>query len=309
MAGKQIAFKRPGRCAIVALAAAACAAGAAVPSVAAAAFPGKNGKIVFNRGGDIWTINARGRDLTRLTKNRHYEETPYFSPSSRRIVFMRAIGRNLDIFKMKANGNRVRRLTSHRAGDYDPAFSPNGRRIVFGSNRSGDSELYVMKADGTKVRRLTAHPGSDGSPEFSPNGKLIVFDHQADPQAYIKLFTIGAGGKNLSRVTTSGNNIQETHPSFSPKGDRILFEHFDLNSDEDGLYTVQPDGSNLRGITSRLFDAQAAFSPNGRRIAFLQEFCPGIECKSTISVIDSRGGDRRKLVRADSGTTLNWGRR
>ena len=50
---------------------------------ASAAYPGKNGKIVFVKGGDLWKIDADGRSLTRLTKTSKEESAPTWSLSGR----------------------------------------------------------------------------------------------------------------------------------------------------------------------------------------------------------------------------------
>ncbi len=58
---------------------------------AEATFPGKNGKIAFqsDRGGDheIYTMNADGTKIVKLTTNPTEDEDPAFSPDGKKIAF------------------------------------------------------------------------------------------------------------------------------------------------------------------------------------------------------------------------------
>src|SRR3712207_753766 len=69
---------------------------ASAPATAGATFPGVNGRIVFvripptNDPPDIWTMNAEGGDLRRLTDNGDvFDTVPSPSPDGTRIVFKR----------------------------------------------------------------------------------------------------------------------------------------------------------------------------------------------------------------------------
>jgi hypothetical protein len=54
-------------------------------SPASATFPGKNGKIVFNRGGDLYTSSATGGSVKRLTKTGGTSGAKW-SPDGKRIA-------------------------------------------------------------------------------------------------------------------------------------------------------------------------------------------------------------------------------
>jgi Tol biopolymer transport system component len=86
----------------------------AAPS-ALAAFPGANGKIVFD-------TNRDG---------------------------------NYEIYTMNAGGGGQTRLTNNTAVDTLPAWSADGTKIAFSTGRDGNYEIYTMNADGTGQTRLT----------------------------------------------------------------------------------------------------------------------------------------------------------
>ena len=142
--------------------------------------PGRNGKIVFTSyrdGGspEIYTMEADGSNVQRLTNNPAPDFSPKWSPDGSRIAFGSVRDNNVDIYVMNADGSNQTRLTNNPGSDSSPEWSPDGTRIVFESIRDGNSEIYVINADGSNQTRLTNNPGTDESPEWSPDGTRIVF--------------------------------------------------------------------------------------------------------------------------------------
>jgi Tol biopolymer transport system component len=70
-----------------ALAVVGCAASAAAP--AQATFPGANGKVVFSKGGDLWTINPDGTGLAQVTSGPDTDTVPKWSPDGSAVAFER----------------------------------------------------------------------------------------------------------------------------------------------------------------------------------------------------------------------------
>jgi Tol biopolymer transport system component len=95
---------------------------------AEAAFPGKNGKIVFES-----------------FKNANYE-----------------------IYSMNPNGTTPVNLTQNLKSDFDPAVSPDGKKIAFVSARDGNEEIYVMNAlDGSMQQNRTNTAAYDAFPDWA----------------------------------------------------------------------------------------------------------------------------------------------
>ena len=132
-----------------------------VASTATAAFPGKNGKIVFqtNRYGngddEIYTSNADGTNRVNLTRNTARDSFPHWSADGRRIVFASNRDGNDEVFTMDDVGRDVRQLTSTKViNNRWPSWTSDGRilfqRVTPGSPR----DVFLMNADGTNTRPL-----------------------------------------------------------------------------------------------------------------------------------------------------------
>jgi TolB protein len=160
-------------------------------------------KIVFTslREGDldIYTMNADGSGVKRLTRELGYDGGPFFSPDGRWIVYRghhpkapeevkrykELLGQELvepmlmDLYVMRADGSRKRQITRLGGASFAPFFFPDSQRIIFASNyeNAGSSqfELYAVNRDGTRLERLTFAGGFNSFPMFSPDGKKLVW--------------------------------------------------------------------------------------------------------------------------------------
>ena len=129
---------------------------------AEAAFPGKNGLIVFasqrttgpgvdNPTGDyeIFTMNPDGTNVKQLTNNTVFDGDPAWSPTGKQIAFATNRDGNTEVYTMAADGTGQTNRTKNPALDDGATWSPDGTKIAFATNRDGNPEVYVMNADGS----------------------------------------------------------------------------------------------------------------------------------------------------------------
>ena len=136
-----------------------------VPSGAHAAFPGGNGKIAFQRGLEIYTMNSDGSAQTDISNNAATDRDAAWSPDGTQIAFASNRDGNYEIYKMNADGSGQTRLTNNAATDREPAWTSDGR-IVFdrgggtGGCGPGAAEIYIINADGSGQTNITNNPAT-----------------------------------------------------------------------------------------------------------------------------------------------------
>ena len=124
-----------------------------LPASAHATFPGANGKIAFERAGDIWTMNPDGSGQVNLTNTSATEHDPNWSPDGSKIVFKDG---TRGFFVMNADGSGVTDLGSGPTPDFYPAWSPDGTKIAFSAQTL---TIVAMMADNASVRWVVGHAG------------------------------------------------------------------------------------------------------------------------------------------------------
>ena len=249
---------------------------------------------------EIYVMDINGKNPRRLTKNRHADLHPSWSPDGKRLVFSskRDGGITYEIYVMDADGSNPQRLTNNGHNDYSPSWSPDGERIVFVSV----GEIYVMDTDGGNQQKLSQDDRKDNSPSWSPDGKRIAFTSEReghfinDTGMTSEIYVMDADGGNEHRLTV--NRRYDWQPVWSPSGKRIAFaadRKGDLESFD--IYVMEADGGNQRRLTKhRSPDDSPSWSPDGERIAFTS-FRGGT---SDIYVMDADGGNQRNLTKHGS---------
>ena len=247
------------------------------PSTAASDAPGPSGghrfslygRIAFDNFDDVWTIDADGTDLTRLTHSPGPDFDPSWSPDGTKIAFRSERSGEPEIWVMNADGTGQRRL----AAGLSPAWSPDGSLIAFAS--PGDqpcppgrgprcSGLSIINADGSGQHRV---PQTDGGeyPSWSPDGKRIAFNSNLSGDHLMYIVDVDVDGSHVVDLSRVGEGWQV---DWSPDGRSILFtSHRDHPDNYTDVYVMRPDGSAVRRLThDRAYTP--AWSPDGDNIVF-----------------------------------------
>jgi hypothetical protein len=231
-------------------------------SSAGATTPGPNGRIAFasSATSELYSVNADGGALRRLTWTTQTEQAPAWSPDGARIAYESLLD-GQHIWVMNADGSAQTRLTSggYAANDADPAWSPDGTQIAFGSTRSGNWNLWVLNADGSGIRQVSTVFGDD--PAWSPDGRRL---------AYLTLDgigVVGVDGSDPHTVTAAGGSA--SGPSWSPDGTQIVFSRNNAAGYPGELFIANADGSGEHQLTSDgASNARPSWSPDGTQITF-----------------------------------------
>jgi TolB protein len=192
---------------------------------------------------DIYSANADGSDLRRLSSSPRYDAEGTLSQDGKTIVFTSLRDGDLDIYTMNVDGTNVRRLTRTLGYDGGPFFSPDGKRIVYRARHPataadsaayvallGDNrvrplfmEIWLMNADGTEQRQVTHLGGDNFAPFFHPDGRRIIFasNHAKPGSREFDLYVVNLDGTGLERITTDPEF--DAFPMFSPDGTKLVW--------------------------------------------------------------------------------------
>lgn len=172
-------------------------------------------------------------------------------------------------------------LTSLPGGEFFPTFSPDGEQVAFSWNgtKQDNWDVYVTLVGSSDVRRLTTDPGEDARPTWSPDGRQIAFVRQRADDSTIHLVSPLGGAERRVGDFSGADSLD-----WSPDGQWLAVGNSGrLNFGT--LLLPQPAGKGPRGIhlvsvedgaarplivpESNRVDTKPAFSPDGRRLAYV----------------------------------------
>jgi len=186
-----------------------------------------------------------------------------------------------------------------------------------GNINVGHYGVFVLRPDGTTrlIRRcgVTCGPSSFA---WSPDGRQIAFDTNIPSRSTGSAGEIavmnadGSGFRVICTEATCGQGLDD--PQWSPDGSKLLFSNqgviafFGIGIPPSGIWVANADGSGIRKLTQRecqpgtpelvgcLYDSSAAWSPDGRSIAFsrLAQIVRGhVSPKTSVELMRTDGSD------------------
>ena len=135
--------------------------------------------VVFvRRDGDVYRVDADGKNLKRLTEGNKYVEF------------------------------RLSPKDAHGSTD-GPDVSPDGKRVAFVAVKDGVPNVFVIDIDGGNRRQVTARKAPCGRVKWSPDGKLLSF--VSFEGKYPQLFVVPAAGGEPRQLTKLDGGVNFAH--------------------------------------------------------------------------------------------------
>jgi Tol biopolymer transport system component len=192
---------------------------------------------------DIFSANADGTNVQRLTSADGYDAEATVSPKGDKIVFTSTRDGDPEIYTMNLDSSNQTRLTFQKGYDGGAYFSLDGSRIVFRASRPKTAEeladyedlakngmfrpttleIYVMNADGTDIQQVTNLGKASFAPFFHPDGKRIIFSSNVNSTngRNFDLYLINIDGTGLEQITF--NETFDGFPMFTRDGKHLVF--------------------------------------------------------------------------------------
>jgi acid phosphatase type 7 len=269
---------------------AALVAAATATASARAAFPGQNGRIVYQvdstAAKGVLYLRAPGAGAVHGVHAAPGATGAAFSPQGRRIAFA-AAG---DLWVMQADGADRRRLTTSPAPEAEPAWSPAGDQLAFAAGRRGRRAIFRVAAAGGAPVALAGKPSDDRSPAWSAQGRIAFVRHTGRSD---EIYAVDVATGALARLTRS--RTDEAAPTWSPDASRLAFTR--TTGAATDLYVMNADGHRVRRLTHGRVVSAPSWSPDGRRIAFAMR----VRGRDQLFVVRPDGQRLAQVTRSRSG--------
>ncbi|MDM8161012.1 S41 family peptidase [Labilibaculum sp. K2S] len=203
--------------------------------------------VVFEYGGDLFTISSEGGNATALTSNQSYDYQPVWSPDSKTIAFASDRYGNFDIFTIPVEGGVPNRITFNSKGEIPSSFTPDGQNILFSSTISDDfknamfpsgvlPELYSVSVNGGKVSQILTSPALDA--KYSKNMEYILYRDSKGYEDHWRKHHTSAVTRDIWLYDVANKK----HSMFSTFEGEDLYPVFNSSNDEI-YYLTEKSGS------------------------------------------------------------------
>ena len=248
---------------------------------------------------DIWTMDVATGAMKQISSNPREDRMPTWSPDGRRVAYAGAEGMMGGALYVTDLATGQESLLKKVDGKADaPSFGPGGALAYVVQDASG-SHLFIddKQVSGTEnVFPFRVSWGTRGGYHYVSDGKV----RQGGPRKSTVDFaaTLEVVRPSYTRAkrdwdsTAPRKALGITHPRLSPDGSRIAFVALG------DLYIVSSKGGTPENLTKdAALDADADWSPDGRRIVFSSDRVGGLP---QLFIKDLKTGKDRQLTNMDT---------
>lgn len=184
-------------------------------------------QIAFTVGGDIYSLDASGNSIRRLTRTIATEHDLDWSHDSYELSFVADSDGNDDLYTLQsatpdqpnlAHSFAVESKRILESAEFEsiPVISPDRRKVAF---VRGQDQLMLAQRSGLEVRKLL-EGGRIEDLSWSPDGRYLLFT-QLDGDWYRDIYLADSESGKISNITLRPGNYRQ--PAFDPAGQLIYF--------------------------------------------------------------------------------------
>lgn len=210
-------------------------------------------------------------------------------------------------------------IASYPGYQIHPKLSPDGKQLAFVWNGpEGNYDIYIKKLDEETPRRMTTDPAQDLNPSWSPDGSQIAFLRLTRTSKQVFVLPVAGGPEHkvadinpasVAWVQEASTMRRSAEPAWTPDGQFVAVSDrcFQQSQTGDCIYLISIDGMQRKRITSGapIGDYTPAFSPDGKRFAFLRAFAELGNAEIYIGSLDGTN-PRRLTFDGKSVSSVAW---
>ena len=189
---------------------------------------------------------------------------------------------------------RVVPLATDPGAEFDPSFSPDGKQVAFvkwDGSANPTADVYVKLIGANQPLQLTHGNGWACCTAWSPDALHVAYERCDDDQPKLYLAPALGGPERL----LSGSSCDGI--SWSPDGTQLALARKESRDTPGAIFLLNIQTLGLHRFstppTTNIGDQRPAFSPDGKKLAFLRSTSPAVK---DIYVAPSAGGEPVRIT-------------
>ena len=178
-------------------------------------------RILFVRGGDIWSLDARLETVMKVVDNPFNGGDPVWGPDDMQFLYssVRTGSQQSDIaMKTFTNISHEEILLSTDEQEFAEDWSPDGRYIALMHGPAANTRVAVLALADRKLTDVTSGPFKTDEPHFSPDGKFLAYNSNESGRQEIYVQPFPPTGKKW--IVSTGGGVQ---PRWGKDGRELFY--------------------------------------------------------------------------------------